>query len=61
MKVKFNLEKLKEKYRLINEKVDVSSAISEHNFNIHIEEDQNEQAEDELQRQINKTDFERLI
>jgi len=60
MKVKFNFDKLKEKYRLLNEKTDISSMISEHHFNIHIDENQNEQAEDELRRQINKTDFERM-
>lgn len=60
MKVKFNMNKLREKYRLMAEKEDPSSAISEHHFNIHIEENQNEEAEDELRRQINKTDFERL-
>jgi hypothetical protein len=61
MKVKFNMNKLKEKYRLMAEKEDISSAISDHRFNIHIDEEQNEEAEDELRRQIDKTDFERLI
>ena len=42
MKVKFSMSKLKEKYRLMAEKEDISSAISDHRFNIHIEEDQNE-------------------
>lgn len=60
MKVKFSLEKLREKYRLMSEKEDLSSSISDHHFNIHIEENQNDEAEDELRRQINKTDFERL-
>jgi len=61
MKVKFSMNKLKEKYRLMNRKEDISSSISDHHFNIHIEENQNEEAEDELRRQINKTDFERFI
>ncbi|CAF1271135.1 unnamed protein product [Rotaria sordida] len=60
IKVKFSMNKLKEKYRLMTEKEDISSAISDHRFNIHIEEDQNEEAEDELRRQIDKTDFERM-
>jgi DNA mismatch repair protein PMS2 len=60
MKVKFNMKKLKEKYRLLNEKEDISSSISDHRFNIHIEENQNEEAEDELKRQIDKSDFERM-
>jgi DNA mismatch repair ATPase MutL len=60
MKVKFNMNKLKEKYRLMNEKEDISSSISDHHFNIHIEENQNEEAEDELKRQIDKSDFERM-
>ncbi|CAF0875032.1 unnamed protein product [Adineta steineri] len=60
IKVKFNMNKLKEKYRVMSEKTDISSSISNHHFNIHIGEDQNEEAEDELRRQINKTDFERM-
>ncbi|CAM4816827.1 unnamed protein product [Rotaria magnacalcarata] len=60
IKVKFNMKKLKEKYRSMAAKQDISSAISDHRFNIHIEEDQNEEAEDELRRQIDKTDFERM-
>jgi DNA mismatch repair protein PMS2 len=55
------MKKLKEKYRLKTEKEDISSVISDHRFNIHIEENQNEEAEDELRRQIDKTDFERFI
>jgi hypothetical protein len=61
MKVKFNMNKLKEKYRLRIEKKDSSSLISDHCFNIHIEENQNEEAEDELKRQIDKTDFQRFL
>jgi hypothetical protein len=53
------MNKLKEKYRLMSEKEDISSSISDHRFNIHIGEDQNDEAEDELRRQIDKTDFER--
>ncbi|CAF4053342.1 unnamed protein product [Rotaria sp. Silwood2] len=60
IKVKFSMNKLKEKYRSMTEKDDISSAISDHRFNIHIEEDQNDEAEDELRRQIDKTDFERM-
>ena len=53
------MTKLKEKYRLMVDKTDVSSAISEHRFNIHLGEDQNDEAEDELRRQIDRVDFER--
>ncbi|CAF4015349.1 unnamed protein product [Rotaria sp. Silwood2] len=60
IKVKFSMNKLKEKYRSMTEKDDISSTISDHRFNIHIEEDQNDEAEDELRRQIDKTDFERM-
>ncbi|UJR14601.1 hypothetical protein I4U23_001596 [Adineta vaga] len=60
IKVKFSMDKLKEKYRAMSEKEDISSVISDHRFNIHIEENQNEEAEDELRRQIDKADFERM-
>lgn len=55
------MKKLKEKYQAMTEREDISSSISDHRFNIHIEEDQNEEAENELRRQIDKTDFERYI
>jgi hypothetical protein len=55
------MNKLKEKYRLMSEKEDISSSMSDHRFNIHIGEDQNDEAEDELRRQIDKTDFERCV
>ena len=53
------MAKLKKKYEVMSQNEDVSSVISDHRFNIHLEEDQNEEAEDELRRQIDKTDFER--
>lgn len=55
------MKRLKEKYRTRNEQADASPALSDHHFNIHIEENQNEEAEDELRRQIDKSDFERFI
>ena len=55
------MNKLKEKYRSKTEKERVLSSLSDHRFNIHIEENQNEEAEDELRRQIDKADFERFI
>ncbi|CAF1195553.1 unnamed protein product, partial [Adineta ricciae] len=60
IKVKFDMTKLKKKYEVMSQNEDVSSVISDHRFNIHLEEDQNEEAEDELRRQIDKTDFERM-
>lgn len=43
----------------MTEKKNVSPMGSDHRFEIHIGENQNEEAEDELRRQIDKTDFER--
>jgi hypothetical protein len=62
IKVNFSMKKLKEKYcsmarkQIKNER---SSDMVEHRFNIHIDENQNDEAEDELQRQIDKADFQR--
>ena len=60
IKVKFSLNRLKEKYQLRQEKhEEILSNNAETRFNIHIEENQNEQAEEELQRQIDRSDFQR--
>lgn len=61
MKVRFNLERLKEKYRANKEgQVKTGLGKPESRFDAHIEADENEKAEEELQRQINKSDFERF-